>query len=101
MFIFCYNKDKVNILVSNIYEPLLFLCYLNIMEQFFKYQFILFVAGAIFLVVWSFYVEALDNRGDKRKNKYLNIFKTALVVYSVWFILSSFYVKFFTVIPYK
>ena len=71
------------------------------MDQFFKFQFALLVLGAVFLVAWSFYVESLDKKQDERKDKYLNIFKTVLVIYSVWFILSSFYVKFFMDLPYR
>lgn len=71
------------------------------MEQFFKFQFVLLVIGAVFLVLWSFYVESLDKKNDPRKEKYLNIFKTVLVVYTVWFVLSSFYIKFFTNFLYR
>lgn len=67
------------------------------MEQFFKYQFVLFVLGAVFLLVISFYVEYLDKKNDYRKEKYLGIFKITLVVYTVWFIFSGFYTTFFIV----
>ena len=69
------------------------------MEQFFQFQFALFVIGAIYLIAISFYVEHLDKKKDKRRDKYLGIFKTTLVVYTVWFIISGFYTTFFIVYP--
>jgi len=69
------------------------------MEQFFKFQFVLLVLGAVGLVALGFYVESLDKRHDTGKDKYLKIFKTLLVVYTIWFILSGFYLKFFTDFP--
>ncbi len=69
------------------------------MEQFFQIQFTLFVIGAICLIAISFYVEHLDKKKDIRKDKYLGIFKTTLVVYTVWFIISGFYTTFFIVYP--
>lgn len=71
------------------------------MEQFFKFQFALLVLGAVFLIAFSFYVEALDRKKDHRKTKYLNIFKTILVVYTIWFVFSGFYFKFFTTLPFR
>ena len=69
------------------------------MENFFQIQFALFVLGALFLVVFSFYIEYLDGKMDKRKEKYLSIFKTTLVIYTVWFVFSGFYTTFFIVYP--
>ena len=69
------------------------------MENFFQIQFALFVLGALFLVVFSFYIEYLDGKVDKRKEKYLSIFKTTLVIYTVWFVFSGFYTTFFIVYP--
>lgn len=71
------------------------------MEQFFKIQFVLFVVGAVFLIGFSFYINALDGKKDEKKTKYLNIFKTVLVIYTVWFVFSGFYFKFFTDIPFR
>jgi len=71
------------------------------MEQFFKYQFVLLVFGAVFLIAFSFYIEMLDKKKDPRKLKYLNIFKTILVIFTVWFVFSGFYFKFFTNIPFR
>ena len=69
------------------------------MENFFQIQFALFALGAAFLVVFSFYIEYLDGKMDKRKEKYLSIFKTTLVIYTVWFVFSGFYTTFFIVYP--
>lgn len=69
------------------------------MEMFFQIQFALFVLGALFLIGISFYVEHLEGRKDTRKDKYLAIFKTTLVVYTVWFVFSGFYATFFLVYP--
>jgi len=71
------------------------------MEQFFKFQFALLVIGAVFLILFSFYIEKLDSLNDQRKAKYLNIFKTVLVVYTIWFVFSGFYFKFFTSLPFR
>ena len=60
------------------------------------FQLILFTAGAVFLVAFSLYVEALDNRGSDKKEPYLRVLKILIVVFSLWFILSGFYFKFFT-----
>ena len=69
------------------------------MENYFQIQFALFALGAVFLVVFSFYIEYLDGKMDKRKEKYLSIFKTTLVIYTVWFVFSGFYTTFFIVYP--
>lgn len=69
------------------------------MENYFQIQFALFALGAVFLVVFSFYIEYLDGKMDKRKDKYLSIFKTTLVIYTVWFVFSGFYTTFFIVYP--
>ena len=69
------------------------------MEQFFQIQFAVFVMGAVFLIAISFYVEYLDGKNDKRKDRYLGIFKTTLVLYTVWFVFSGFYTTFFIVYP--
>ena len=74
---------------------------LYIMEQFFKLQFAILVIGAVFLIAFSFYVETLDRNKDQRKTRYLNIFKTILVVYTIWFVFSGFYFKFFTDLPFR
>ena len=71
------------------------------MDQYFQIQFILFVFGAVFLIAISFYVEYLDKKEDVRKDRYLGIFKTTLVIYSIWFIFSGFYTTFFIVYPIK
>jgi len=71
------------------------------MEQFFKFQFMLLVLGAVFLISFGFYIETLDRKKDQRKAKYLNIFKTILVVYTIWFVFSGFYLKFFSYLPFK
>ena len=71
------------------------------MEQFFKLQFAVLVIGAVCLICFSFYVESLDRKNDKRKTKYLNIFKTVLVIYTIWFVFSGFYFKLFTDLPFR
>ena len=71
------------------------------MEQFFKFQFVLLVLGAIFLISFSFYIETLDRKKDQRKAKYLNIFKTILVVYTIWFVFSGGDFKVFSYLPFK
>ncbi len=71
------------------------------MEQFFKFQFMLLVCGAVILIAFSFYIETLDRKKDQRKAKYLNIFKTILVVYTIWFVFSGFYFKFFSYLSFK
>ncbi len=71
------------------------------MEQFFKFQLVLLVCGAVFLIAFSFYIENLDRKKDQRKAKYLIIFKTILVVYTIWFVFSGFYFKFFSYLPFK
>jgi len=66
------------------------------MSDFMLFQFILLASGCVFLVGFSFYVEALDKKGSDRKEPYLRVLKILIVVFSLWFIFSGFYFKFFT-----
>ena len=66
------------------------------MELFWKIQFYVFVIGAVLLIAFSFYVDAIDKRGSVKKGLYLRILKILIVVYSLWFIFSGFYFNFFT-----
>ncbi|MGI9535165.1 MAG: hypothetical protein ACR2NW_09455 [Thermodesulfobacteriota bacterium] len=66
------------------------------MSDFIFFQFVLFVSGTVILVGFSFYVEALDKKGSDKKEPYLKVLKILIVLFSLWFIFSGFYFKFFT-----
>ena len=66
------------------------------MSDFMLIQLILFVTGAVCLVIFSFYVESLDKKGSDKKEPYLKVLKILIIVFSLWFIFSGFYFKFFS-----
>ena len=66
------------------------------MSDFMLFQFVLLASGSVFLVGFSLYVDSLDKKGSDKKEPYLKVLKIMIVIFSLWFILSGFYFKFFT-----